>query len=133
MKGFIIKKKCAAQPAICQPLQKCPEKAIAYFEDEESLRVTVQALEKEISKFSAQGVPFTKQFDTRGLLSGGVDPADGGSWRMMLTNQLAKAIIQAKTDRLNIQDTMDFIRAKLYLQGIDINEWVPNEHFFGGI
>jgi Pyruvate/2-oxoacid:ferredoxin oxidoreductase delta subunit len=35
VKGFIIKKKCAAQPDICQPLQKCPEKAIAYFEDED--------------------------------------------------------------------------------------------------
>lgn len=35
MKAYIVKKKCAAQPNICQPMEKCPEKAFKYVEDEE--------------------------------------------------------------------------------------------------
>lgn len=35
MKAYVGKKKCAAQPSICQPLQKCPAKAIAFIEDED--------------------------------------------------------------------------------------------------
>lgn len=34
MKAYIDKRKCAAQPGICQPLAKCPANAIAYTEDE---------------------------------------------------------------------------------------------------
>jgi NAD-dependent dihydropyrimidine dehydrogenase PreA subunit len=34
-KAYIVKKKCAAQPVICKPMQQCPEKAFSFIENED--------------------------------------------------------------------------------------------------
>ena len=109
------------------------DKMVVYFKNMEALKETALLLERELEGFAAQGVPFTKQLDKKGLLSCGVDPlkqdilksVDGGSWRIKVTDQLASAIIQAQTDKLNLDDSIEFIRAKLFAGGIDAVNWLP--------
>jgi hypothetical protein len=92
-------------------------------------------LKKELSGFTAQGVPFTAQIDESGLLSWGLDPPDtdvlsqieAGSWRMKVTDQLALAIIQSRNENLPIEESIAFIRAKLLSVGINIMDWTVVE------
>ncbi|MCW3120263.1 MAG: hypothetical protein JWM28_4345, partial [Chitinophagaceae bacterium] len=78
-------------------------------------------------------VPFSAQLDKSGLLSHGEDPPkadmldliEGGSWRTRVTDQLALAILQAKKNQLNWQQSVGFIRAMLLSAGIDSYQWIP--------
>jgi hypothetical protein len=97
---------------------------------------TAALLKKELSVYIAQGVPFTAQIDEKGLLSWGTDPPssdvltaiEGGSWRLKVTDQLALAIIRAQTDELDFQQTILFVRAKLFSVGISAEDWTPENH-----
>ena len=110
-----------------------PDKMVVYFENKEALKETAAILEKELAGYSAQGVPFTSQLDKTGLLSWGSDPPEsdvltlieGGSWRTKVTDQLALAIIRAKADRLDRQQAIHFIQAKLSAAGINTVDWTP--------
>ena len=109
-----------------------PDKLVAYFYTSEALMDTTAILQKELSGFQAHGVPFSAQSDANGLLSHGADPPstdvlhsiEGGSWRTKIADQLALAILQAKKQQLNWQQTIGFIRAMLLTAGIDSNHWM---------
>lgn len=113
-----------------------PDKMVVYFENFVSLMETATLLKKELTGYKTQGVPFTSQIDEQGMLSWGVDPADSdvlsaieaGSWRMKVTDQLALAILQAQKDKLNLQQAIPFIRAKLLSAGINTESWTSIEH-----
>ncbi|SRR5579871_1136852 len=108
-----------------------PDKMVVYFENYEELMETALLLKTALSGISAHGVPFTAQIDEAGILSWGVDPAgadvlsiiESGSWRMKVADQLALAILQAKKDGLDFQESIPFIRAKLFSAGINIADW----------
>ena len=112
-----------------------PDKMLVYFETHEGLMDIALILKKELSGFTAQGVPFTAQIDESGLLSWGLDPPDtdvlsqieAGSWRMKVTDQLALAIIQSRNENLPIEESIAFIRAKLLSVGINIMDWTVVE------
>ncbi len=108
-----------------------PDKMVVYFETREAVLETSRLLENEFGSYTPQGVPFTAQTDKKGLLSQGVDPypvnfpegIEPSSWRTILTDELALAIIQSKTGNMNWNESIAFIRAKLLSAGIDINSW----------
>ncbi len=109
-----------------------PDKMVVYFTGEEPLLRTAALLEKELQGCRVQGVPFSLQLDSEGLLSYGVDPPaeevldaiEGGSWRTTITDKLAVAILHTKRERLSWQDSFAFIKAFLISDGIDPNRWV---------
>ena len=111
-----------------------PDKLVAYFYTFEALMQTTAILQQELSDFHAHGVPFSAQSDANGLLSHGADPPstdvlhsiEGGSWRTKIADQLALAILQAKKQQLNWQQTISFIRAVLLTAGIDSNHWMES-------
>jgi hypothetical protein len=112
-----------------------PDKMVIYFENRKELMETASFLKKELIGYKTQGVPFTSQIDEQGILSWGVDPADAdvlsaieaGSWRSKVTDQLALAILQVQKDKLNLQQSIQFIRAKLFSVGINIADWTAVE------
>jgi len=113
-----------------------PDKMVVYFESFERLMETASLLKKELTGYRSQGVPFTSQIDEQGILSWGVDPADtdvlstieAGSWRLKVTDQLALVILQAQKDKLNLQRSIQFIKAKLLSVGINTENWTSVEY-----
>lgn len=112
-----------------------PDKMVAYFDTREALLQTAGILETELSGYPAQGVPFTTQLDTTGLLSYGVDPPqtdvlnliEQGSWRTTITDHLALAILKSKKQQLHWPQAMGFIRAMLLTAGIDNYQWTMSD------
>ena len=108
-----------------------PDKMVVYFDDFNSLVDAAALLEKECNTVRAQGVPFSSQLDARGLLSHGEDPLmidfpekiDTGSWRVIVSNELASAIILSKAAQLNWNQSVAFAKARLLCAGIDMNNW----------
>ena len=110
-----------------------PDKMVAYFYTKESLLNTAALLEESLGSYPPQGVPFTMQLDKSGLLSYGEDPPqsevlksiDGGSWRASLTDQIALAMNQARSDKLDWQQSIRFIHAMLQTTGVNSHTWAP--------
>jgi hypothetical protein len=113
-----------------------PDKMVAYFESIEALMETATLLKKEFTGYAPHGVAFTAQVDETGMLSWGVDPPltdilsviEAGSWRLKVTDQLALAIMQAQTDKLNLRESIHFIKAKLLSVGINPENWTSVNH-----
>ena len=110
-----------------------PDKMVAYFDSKQSLLQAAGELKNKFSHCKTQGVPFTAQIDDTGILSWGFDPPgsdvldaiEGGSWRCKVTDQIALAVVQAKEDKLDHPQAIDFISSRLFLTGIDPYEWIP--------
>jgi len=132
-----------------------PDKIVAYFESFERLAAAAGALTERLAGVAPQGVPFTSEIAGGGQLSWGVDPppaaglgplgGDGRqSWRLWLTNRLARALIAAvaaHSPALPLQgagaadvagaapgETMEpwrFAVERLRLEGIDTGSWTP--------
>ncbi|HEY2720364.1 MAG TPA: hypothetical protein VGI82_01480 [Chitinophagaceae bacterium] len=110
-----------------------PDKIVAYFDDKSSLLQVAEELKEKLKDCKAQGVPFTAQIDDDGILSWGADPPgyivleaiEGGSWRCKVTDQIALAITQAKSEKLEDDQAIDFIGSKLFLADIDVYDWAP--------
>jgi hypothetical protein len=132
-----------------------PDKIVAYFETFERLAAAAGALTEHLAGVAAHGVPFTSEIAGGGLLSWGVDPppaaglgllgSDGRmSWRLWLTNRLARALIAgvaaagdagaagaagvAGARDAAAEGTMEpwrFAVERLRLEGIDTDSWTP--------
>ena len=110
-----------------------PDKMVAYFNNRSSLLQAAEELKNKFNDCKVQGVPFTAQIDDKGILSWGFDPPgtdvleaiEGGSWRCKVTDQIALAIMQAKTEQLDHRQAIDFIGSKLFVTGIDPYDWTP--------
>ncbi|HXO43436.1 MAG TPA: hypothetical protein VN999_18445 [Thermoanaerobaculia bacterium] len=136
-----------------------PDKIVAYFETFERLAAAAGALTERLAGVAPHGVPFTSEIAGGGQLSWGVDPppaagfgllgGDGRmSWRLWLTNRLARALIAAVAasgDHAGAGDaagtgtgspvagaaageTMEpwrFAVERLRLEGIDTDSWTP--------
>jgi hypothetical protein len=114
-----------------------PDKLIVYFHSKAALLQMAAELQHLLANEPVHGVPFTGQLDERGLLSWGVDPAsdtvletvEGGSWRTMVTEQLAVAISAARHHHTTWGDALPFVAAKLQTAGIDMDSWTPTDQF----
>jgi hypothetical protein len=136
-----------------------PDKIVAYFETFERLAAAAGALTERLAGVAPHGVPFTSEIAGGGQLSWGVDPPPaagswplGGdsrmSWRLWLTNRLARALIAAVAATGNHADAVDaagtgagspvagaaagesmepwrFAVERLRLEGIDTDSWTP--------
>ena len=111
-----------------------PDKLVAYFDGWESLQSLAVNVEKALTGVAAQGVPFTAGLTEDGLLSWGMDPpADARlsgwgeveSWRFWLTNQLARALLSARSSGADAKQCLTYATARLRLEGIDTDLWMP--------
>jgi len=142
-----------------------PDKIVAYFETFEHLAAAAGALTERLAGVAAQGVPFTSEIAAGGQLSWGVDPppaagfgllgGDGRiSWRLWLTNRLARALIAAVAaaspapplpgaGAAGVAGAMDaaaggtvepwrFAVERLRLEGIDTDSWTPGGGLWRG-
>lgn len=113
-----------------------PDKMVAYFSNYEDLIVTAEELKRELVGCLAQGVPFTAELSSDGLLSWGVDPPAEGqvlpwlgreSWRLWVTNRLAVALIATATENTAKLEPWQFALRRLQLEGVDTRSWTPAE------
>jgi hypothetical protein len=111
-----------------------PDKIVAYFSSYEDLIATAEQLRKELAGCPAQGVPFTADFGSDGLLSWGMDPPAEGqvlpwlgreSWRLWVTNRLAVALIATNTEYTAKLEPWQFALRRLQLEGVDTRTWTP--------
>jgi len=136
-----------------------PDKIVAYFETFERLAAAAAALTERLAGVVPHGVPFTSEIAAGGQLSWGVDPppaagfgplgSDGRmSWRLWLTNRLARALIAAVAAGGSHAGAVDaaatgagspvagaapgetmepwrFALERLRLEGIDTGSWTP--------
>jgi hypothetical protein len=132
-----------------------PDKIVAYFETFERLAAAAGALTERLAGVAPHGVPFTSEIAGGGQLSWGVDPPSaagfgllGGdgrmSWRLWLTNRLARALIAAVAASSaapplrgagaadlagaaagEAMEPWRFAVERLRLEGIDTDSWTP--------
>jgi hypothetical protein len=111
-----------------------PDKIVVHFRELAELQATASLLAERLRGCSAQGVPFTAQISSDGLLSWGVDPpADAHSvpwlvresWRSKICNKLATALVLAKMSPQSGMSASRFAKERLRLEGIDIDTWTP--------
>lgn len=112
-----------------------PDKCVLYFRTRDRLDAAAARLAAELSGMPAHGVPFTAEVAGT-LLSWGVDPPDDRpilqwlgveSWRLWITNQLAAAILTARTAELNTVTPAGFALGRISLEGIDPVTWTPRD------
>jgi len=123
-----------------------PDKIVAYFETFERLAAAAGALTERLAGVAGHGVPFTSEIAAGGQLSWGVDPppatgfgllgGDGRmSWRLWLTNRLARALIAGVAAAGLAGETMEpwrFAIERLRLEGIDTGSWTPGGGLWRG-
>ena len=118
-----------------------PDKIVAYFPDFNSVQETAQRMAEHLAGMPSQGVPFTAQIGTDGLLSWGLDPPEERgmlswqerpSWRLWITNRLATALVAAKYGQRDAGiEPWQFAVERLRLEHIDTDTWTPDEAFGG--
>jgi len=110
-----------------------PDKIVAYFPDFDHLSEAAGRLAERLAGMPAQGVPFTSEIGGDGLLSWGVDPPreesplGGESWRLWLTQRLARALLSARSAGGSIGDVEPwrFALERVRLEGVDTDTWTP--------
>jgi hypothetical protein len=118
-----------------------PDKLVLYFSDREPLLSMAQRLEKVLSGVAAQGVPFTAQLGSGGLLSWGADPGDARrigtssgaeSWRSWVTKRLALGLLAARSADAPVSPSR-FSVDRLALEGVDLTSWSPTEDYLSTV
>lgn len=112
-----------------------PDKIVVYFSELESLNRAGQKLVEGLQGIPAQGVPFSAEIGCDGLLSWGLDPpaprsnstlTPRVSWRLWVTNLLARGVAAAKQAKLAPGPARQFALDRLKLEGVDVETWVPS-------
>jgi hypothetical protein len=133
-----------------------PDKLVAYFPTFDGLALAASALGERLRGIAPQGVPFSAEISGGGLLSWGMDPPPGVgtgvaaerriSWRLWLTNRLARALLAAVHAEAAADaappaaappsgadapaiEPWRFAIERLRLEGVDAETWAPR----GGI
>jgi len=112
-----------------------PDKIVVYFGSFDGLQATANQLTERLAGCRSQGVPFTAAFsEENGLLSWGIDPAheqgrlswqERESWRLWLTNRLARALLDAKREPTGPLEPWQFALERVRLEKIDPETWTP--------
>lgn len=109
-----------------------PDKFVIYFESWTDLEESGSQLSRYLDGYPAQGVPFSSPLRSDGMLSWGIDPpADasmlsderGVSWRMLLTNRLAAALLAARQAPGCASEPWLYALLRLRIDGIDTDRW----------
>ncbi|ASJ55986.1 hypothetical protein BP422_22020 [Brevibacillus formosus] len=110
-----------------------PDKLIAYFSSLEEVMAVADKLKLRLTGCPAQGVPFTGELESSGLLSWGMDPpqvpsiawSPMESWRLWITNHLASALIAARLAPATGLSPWEFAMARIRLANVDPETWTP--------
>jgi hypothetical protein len=111
-----------------------PDKCVLYFRTRDQLDIAAERLAAELHGLPAHGVPFTAEASGT-LLSWGLDPPEDRpilhwlgveSWRLWITNQLASALLVARTAELQTVTPARFALGRLSLEGVDPVTWAPH-------
>ena len=112
-----------------------PDKIIVYVGSFEALQGVANHLGRRLAGCAAQGVPFSAAFaEDNGLLSWGIDPApekgtlswqERESWRLWVTNRLARALLEAKRAGNGRLEPWQFALERVHLENIDPETWTP--------
>lgn len=111
-----------------------PDKFVAYFSRFADLQETAASVLEKLRGCAAHGTPFTADLGGSGLLSWGVDPNAqlgwfrGESWRGLICNRLAAALVLAQTAPAAQVLPEDFAMERLRLEGIDTYTWAASNH-----
>lgn len=112
------------------------DKCVAYFATWEDLQQVADTLQRALRGCQAHGVPFSAPLMSDGLLSWGIDPPPDPqlaewtgheSWRLWMTNRLARALILAQSCRDRDREPWLYALDRLELEGIDTITWTPVE------
>jgi hypothetical protein len=112
-----------------------PDKYVVYFDSQERLGEAAEQLRDRLGGYPAQGVPFTAEYTSDGLLSWGMDPPrttaalgwqERESWRLWLTNRLAAALLAARESATTPLAPWQFARERVQLEGVDTTTWTPD-------
>ena len=112
-----------------------PDKLIAYFQEYALLDEMAALLSGKLGRYKAQGVPYTASLASDGILSWGVDPPrdeaipgwqDVLSWRQWITDRLARSILRARILGSGGVEPWQFALARLSLDGVNTEHWLPS-------
>lgn len=112
-----------------------PDKMVIYLETLERVRQVAGALRPLMAGTGVQGVPFTCPLGDDGLLSWGMDPPEEErlldwqtreSWRLWLTNRLARALIDARISGCGRVEPWRYALDRLRLEGVAPDTWIPD-------
>lgn len=113
-----------------------PDKLLIYFLSFNALKEASAYLEPKLAGIQAHGVPFTAEIAGNSLLSCGVDPPleqevsswqEPESWRLWVTNRLARALLMAKMAPVCKIEPWRFALERLRLEDVDIETWTPTQ------
>jgi hypothetical protein len=113
-----------------------PDKFVIYYASLEDLAAGAECLRQELEGCLAQGVPFSAAITSDGLLSWGIDPPREAqtplplmqeSWRLWITNRLARAILAARSSPTATIEPWQFALDRLQREGIDTETWSPSK------
>lgn len=113
-----------------------PDKMVVYFSNFQDLAEGAEQLRYDLDGCPAQGVPFTAAITSDGLLSWGMDPPRPAqtplpsmreSWRLWITNRLARALLAAQSSLSTAVEPWQFALNRLRLEGIDTATWKPSK------
>lgn len=114
-------------------LLRC-DKLILYFQSFTELQTAAAHLIEKLAGCPSQGIPFTGELESRGLISWGIDPPreqrsvpwlERESWRGRICNRLASALILAKSAQRSKISPSRFAAVRVALEGIDTDTWTP--------
>lgn len=112
-----------------------PDKFVIYFSNLDDLMGAAEVLRKDLSGIAAHPVPFSAPIGTDGLLSWGIDPPrrrtrsrphERESWRLWITNRLARYILAAKVNPGDDMEPWEFALRRLHHDGIPLGTWTPS-------
>jgi hypothetical protein len=111
-----------------------PDKIVVYFTTRAGMRAFIRSLRPRLDELRAHGVPFSADVTGNGLVSWGLDPADGSlpfsntntqSWRVTITSRLARSLILARHAVAQRVDPVQFALDRLSLDPVDVATWAP--------
>ena len=118
-----------------------PDKIVAYFPDFAGLMDAAERLKPPLAGIASHGVPFTAELSSDGMLSWGIDPPaseqtlswqERESWRLWVTNRLARALIGAKRATSTAREPWQYALERLRLDDVDTSTWTPNADIWDG-
>ncbi len=107
-----------------------PDKIVAHFDSAAHLQAVAGQLGAALPGCPAQGVPFTTEFGSDGLLSWGIDPplgAEAVSWRSWVTKRLATALLIAAPDG---SDRLGAVLNQMARSGVSPSNWTIDSYGF---
>ena len=116
-----------------------PDKMVLYFAGLDDLAEGAERLRQEIRGCPTQGVPFTAAITADGLLSWGADPPRAAqtplpqmqeSWRLWITNRLARALLAARASPAAEIEPWQFALDRVRLEGVDTETWAPSQRMW---